>query len=166
MAESRGDVRPPAIVADEKSTLHAFLRYLREAVIAKLDGLSEEHARTPGVDSGTSLMWLVKHLRTAELNWFVWAYEDGVEEMWEPFPPVEDGDTITDVVAAYRAASARVDEIIDGCADLDAQGPRIVNEGEPAPTLRWILVHMIEDTARHAGQADILRERIDGATGR
>lgn len=166
MTEPRGDLRPPPIVADEKATLHAFLRYLREAVIAKLDGLSEEQARMPGVQSGTSLMWLVKHLRTAELNWFVWAYTAEVEEMWDRFPAVTDGDTVADLVAAYRAASRRVDDVIDACADLNAPGPRIVNDGEPAPTLRWILVHTIEETARHAGHADILREQIDGTTGR
>ncbi|HZE39611.1 MAG TPA: DinB family protein [Stackebrandtia sp.] len=166
MSEPRGDVRPPSIIGDEKATLLAFLRYLRESVIAKLDGLTEEQARTPGVESGTSLLWIVKHLPLGELNWIEWAYRGTADEPWDSFPPVTDADTVCGVVARYRDVSRRIDQIIADCTDLDAPGRRVANEGEPPPTMRWILVHTIEDTARHAGQADILRERIDGKVGR
>ena len=68
------DSRPPTMNADERTTLLAFLDYLREAVIAKVDGLGDEDARRPGVASGTSLLWLVRHLTVVEHNWFEWAY--------------------------------------------------------------------------------------------
>lgn len=166
MSRTRGDQRPPAVFADEKTTLLAFLRYLREAVIAKLDGLTEAQARTPGVESGTSLLWLVKHLPTGELNWIEWAYLAAVETPWDSSPPITEADTVDSVIAEYRRVAAHTDRIIEACQDLDAPGRRVANEGEPPPTMRWILVHSIEDTARHAGHADILREQIDGVTGR
>jgi hypothetical protein len=80
------------------------------------------------------------------------------------FRPTAD-DTIHAVLASYREAVSQANAIIDACEDLNKPAP---NSPRPqlAPTMRWILVHMIEETGRHAGHADILREQIDGATGR
>ncbi|MFV2174013.1 DUF664 domain-containing protein [Actinomadura sp. LOL_016] len=69
------------------------------------------------------------------------------------------------IVARYREAVERANEVLDGCADLGAPVPR-PRPGRPAPSVRWALTHMIEETGRHAGHADILHELIDGATGR
>jgi hypothetical protein len=69
------------------------------------------------------------------------------------------------VLASYREAIADANAIIDTCEDLSQPAPRSARP-QAAPTMRWILVHMIEETGRHAGHADILREQIDGATGR
>ncbi|NUR32087.1 MAG: DUF664 domain-containing protein, partial [Catenulispora sp.] len=73
--------------------------------------------------------------------------------------------SVADVVAAYRDAVERANESLDQCTDLAAPLPR-PQPGRPAPSVRWALTHMIEETGRHAGHADIVRELIDGKTGR
>jgi uncharacterized damage-inducible protein DinB len=162
---SRGDLRPPDIAADEKTTLLAFLDYLREAVVAKAAGLSDDEARTPGVPSGTSVLWLVKHLTAVERNWFEWSWAGaGIPLADDESAPAED-ETAAGLLAAYRAAVARSNAVVAACDDLGRPGARSLRE-TPPPTMRWILVHMIEETARHAGHADILREHLDGSTGR
>jgi uncharacterized damage-inducible protein DinB len=164
--EGRGDLRAPGTDADERTTLLAFLRYLREAVVAKLDGLPDRDVRSPGVPSGTSLLGLVKHLTGVELNWFAWSYAgEGGENPWDDDLTMTESDTTASVLAAYREAAGRSDRIIDNAPDLDRPGVRSLRE-TPPPSLRWILVHLIEETGRHAGHADILREQLDGATGR
>jgi uncharacterized damage-inducible protein DinB len=161
--QPRGDLRPPSLNADEKTTLVVFLDYLRDAVAAKATGLTDEQARTPGVPSGTSLSGLVKHLTAVELNWFVWGYAGTDVPLWDDeAPPVEPA---AEMLAEYRAAVERCNEIIEACPDLDRPGVRSLRE-TPPPSMRWLLVHMIEETARHAGHADILREQIDRAVGR
>ncbi|MFJ8811880.1 DinB family protein [Amycolatopsis thermoflava] len=162
---TRGDLGPPSLNADEKTTLVTFLDYLREAIIAKADGLPDEAARTAGVPSGTSLLRLVKHLIAVEHNWFVWAYAGEEVELWddEAFPGP--ADTAETLFAEYRAMVERCDAIIAACPDLDRPGVRSLRKTEP-PSMRWLLVHMIEETARHAGHADILREQADGSVGR
>lgn len=163
--EPRADLRPPGINSDEIATLSTFLDYLREAVAAKLAGVGEEAARRPGVASGTSLLWLVTHLTAVEHNWFVWAYEglgDAPED--DPGTPPEDT-TVEEVLARYRAAVRRSRETVVRYPDPERLGVRSLRETGP-PSMRWTLVHMIEETARHAGHADILREQLDGAIGR
>ncbi|MFJ2780152.1 MULTISPECIES: DinB family protein [unclassified Kitasatospora] len=161
------DVRPPGLNADEPTTLLTFLDYLREAVIGKTAGLSDEDARRPGVASGTSLLWLVRHLTAVELNWFVWAYRGADVEPWDDDAPSPGDETVAGSVAAYRAAIARANEVIAAAAtDLDHPGVRSLRPDAEAPSMRWLLVHMIEETGRHAGHADILREQLDGSVGR
>ncbi|NIH84743.1 DinB family protein [Amycolatopsis granulosa] len=163
---SRGDVRPPSGNADEKTTLVTFLDYLREAIIAKVAGVPDTAARTAGVPSGTSLLWLLKHLIAVEHNWFVWAYR-GEDSLLDHGALPADGDTNDTLIAEYRETVRRGNEIIAACDDLDRPGARSLRETDSCPpSMRWLLVHMIEETARHAGHADILREQIDGSTGR
>ncbi|MYZ07830.1 DUF664 domain-containing protein [Streptomyces sp. SID2999] len=161
----RPDLRPPGLNADEKTTLLAFLDYLREAVLAKAAGVPEPAVRAAGVASGTSLLQLLKHLTAVELNWFVWAYTGADRDRWDDEGTVSADDTASDLADAYRAAIVRANEVALACTDLDRPGARSLRESPP-PSMRWVLVHMIEETARHAGHADILREQIDGATGR
>jgi hypothetical protein len=163
--EPRPDLRPPGLNADEKTTLLAFLDYLRESVLAKAAGVPEPAVRTAGVPSGTSLLRLVKHLTAVELNWFVWAYAGAAGERWDDEGAVSADDTATGLADAYRRAIAQANAVVLACADLDRPGARSLRE-TPPPSMRWVLVHMIEETARHAGHADILREQIDGSTGR
>ncbi|MGP4028305.1 DinB family protein [Actinomadura sp. 3N407] len=165
MSDPRGDVRPPGLNADERTTLLTFLDYLRDAVVAKASGVPDEAARTPGVASGTSLLGLVKHLTHTELNWFVWAYEGADVPQWDGGEPPGEEETAESLIAAYRAAVDRSNAIVAGCPDLDRVCVRSLRE-TPPPSMRWLLVHMIEETARHAGHADILREQIDGSVGR
>lgn len=161
----RPDLRPPGLNADEKTTLLTFLDYLRESVLAKAAGVPEPAVRTPGVPSGTSLLQLLKHLTAVELNWFVWAYTGADHDPWDDESTVSADDTASDLADAYRAAIAQANEVVLACTDLNRPGVRSLRE-TPPPSMRWVLVHMIEETARHAGHADILREQIDGSTGR
>lgn len=114
--------------------------------------------------SGTNLLGLIQHLTGVEEHWFqrVFLDEDpGTNDSMD----VPAGATRDQVVAAYRKACARSDEIVHATPDLSTLA-RIANPGEDGKdSLRVIMAHMIEETARHAGHADILRERIDGATG-
>jgi uncharacterized damage-inducible protein DinB len=161
----RGDLRPPECLADERTTLLVFLDYLRESVIRKAEGVPDEPARTPAVASGTCLLGLVRHLAGVELNWFVWAYEGPDVPQWDDDTAPAEGETVDRVVARYRAAIARANAVVEACDDLDRPGARSLRETEP-PTMRWLLAHMIEETGRHAGHADILRELYDGSVGR
>jgi len=147
----------------ERETLVDVLDYRREGVVAKVVDLDVEAATRPAVPSGTSLLGLVKHLTWVEELWFTEVLR-GLEDPL-PSPTLEEGDDVASVVAAYRAAWARSNEAIRAQDDLDV---RCVGTGvAPEPmTLRWVLVHMVEETARHAGHADIIREQYDGETGR
>jgi len=154
------DQKPPRAVG-EREILRAAWQYLRESLVRKAEGVSEEDARRTVVGSGTTLLWLVQHVCMAERIWVRnrFAGDDA---------PIE-GDivpsaTLAEAVATYRAEWPLVDAIVDA-HDLDEEMPD--PSGGPIPiTLRWIVVHLIEELARHAGHADILRELIDGDTGR
>ncbi|MGH9079459.1 MAG: DinB family protein [Acidimicrobiales bacterium] len=157
------DRSTPKRLTGEKETLLDFLDYLRESVILKVDGLDQEAARRSSVPSGTSLLGLVKHLTTVEAVWFQFAFAGRTDTV--PGDEVEPPDTVTTAVAAYRNAIQVSNDIVGACNDLDHLCARAPTTPQPL-SLRWLLVHMVEETARHAGHADILREQIDGQTGR
>jgi uncharacterized damage-inducible protein DinB len=149
-------------VKGERDTLLEFLDYLRESLIIKVGDLDEESTRRSSVPSGTSVLWLIKHLTSVEVGWiqFTFAGSDATVPADEILPT----DTVSDVIAAYRAAAQANNRIVLAC-DLHQRGARAPTTPEPL-SLRWVLVHMVEETARHAGHADILREQIDGQVGR
>jgi uncharacterized damage-inducible protein DinB len=155
------DQKPPYLAGDERAVLCALLQYLRESVVRKIEGLDDEAATRAMVVSGTSLMWLVKHLAYAETIWFVQRFAGETVEL--PDPTVHDHDTVSAALDLYRATWSQVDAIIAAASldDLCVDAP-----GFPPLDLRWVLAHMLEETARHAGHADIIRELIDGQTGR
>ncbi len=157
------DRRTPFVNAGERDTLVVFLDYLRDCVVAKLQGLDAVHARTSHVPTGTSILGLVKHLTFAEVAWFQYAFAG--RDVTFPASELVPADDARSVVAAYRSATAISNEITAACDDLDRRSARLATAPEPM-SLRWVLVHMIEETARHAGHADILRELTDGETGR
>ncbi|GLY80243.1 DinB family protein [Actinoallomurus iriomotensis] len=161
-AEQRRDAGPPKTGPGEKDVLVGFLDYLRAAVIAKTTGVPEPQIRTPGVTSGTNLLGLVKHLTHVERHWLL---GHSITDWQATFHPEPD-ESADDLLLAYRETTARANEVIAACPDLAAAGPRPGGRSGPAPSLRWTLTHLIEETGRHAGHADILRELIDGATGR
>ena len=164
--------RPPK-AATEKEMLEAFLDYLRATMLLKAEGLSNEDLRRPMVPSGTGLLAMVKHLTQVERWWFrfVFAGEE-VELLGSDDDPdadwrLEPGDTADEIFAAYRE-ECDVSRKIVAAADLEEHARSSFIEGSFVAadyTLRWIMVHMVEETARHAGHADILREMIDGTTG-
>ena len=162
-----GEHRPePPNGAPPVELVSAFLDYLRATVVWKLEGLSEADARRSTVPSGISLLGMVKHLAYVERWWFriVFAGEE-VALPWTEADPdadwrVEPGETGASIVTFYEDEVARVRASVAGHG-WDEPSKRT---GSPQ-TLGWILTHMVEETARHCGHADILREQIDGATG-
>jgi len=159
---------------DAKADLQRYLQQGRDALLWKLEGLGEYEVRRPMTPTGTNLLGLVKHLAYIELGYFG-------DTFGRPFPGPrpwleEDVDPTADlwataeesrgeIVARYRRAWQHADETIDALA-LDAPGE--VPWWSPASrrvTLHRILVHVIAETHRHAGHADIVRESIDGAVG-
>ncbi|MEV0221028.1 DinB family protein [Streptomyces sp. NPDC050704] len=155
------DTGPPRTGTDEKATLRGFLDYLRNAVADKIAGVPEPDVRTGQVPSGTNLLGLLKHLAFVERFYFLG--EDVGDWRATMRPSAED--TVDGVLADYRKTVERANQVIDACPDLALPAPRPPRRG-PAPSMRWVLVHMIEETGRHAGHADIIREQIDGSTGR
>ncbi len=157
----RTDVTPPGESGDEKTTLLAFLDYLRDSIAGKAAGVPEPQCREPGVPSGTNLIGLVTHLTAVERFCFLGEEIADLDATMTADPAVSLDDALSD----YRRAVGEANDVIQGCTDLEQPSPR-PRRGGSTVTMRWTLVHMIEETGRHAGHADIIRERIDGATGR
>ncbi|MFG1782557.1 DinB family protein [Rhodococcus oryzae] len=157
----RPDTPPPRSGNGESETLRAFLDYLRSAIAAKVDGAPEPQVRTAAVPSGTNLLGLLNHLTFVERSMFL---GDNVTD-WQATFRAAPTDSVSDVVARYRETVAAANKVLDECTELCAPVP-LSRPGRPAPSLRWALTHMIEETGRHAGHADILRELIENTTGR
>ena len=157
----RRDTPPPRTDAGEKDVLVGFLDYLRTSIAEKIDDVPEPAVRAPGVQSGTNLLGLIKHLTHVERYVFL---GDVVTDWASTFQPSED-DTVAVIRAGYRKAIDDANERIAGCSDLTAPA-HLATGKQDAPSMRWALAHMIEETGRHAGHADILRELIDGDIGR
>ncbi|MET9136324.1 DinB family protein [Streptomyces parvulus] len=157
----RRDTPPPRTGSSEAETLRGFLDYLRASVAGKVDGAPEPQVRTAAVASGTNLLGLLHHLTQVERALFLGAEVRDWQATFRAAPE----DSVADVVARYREAVERANAVLDACTDLAAPLPRHA-PGKSAPSVRWALTHMTEETARHAGHADILRELIDGVTGR
>ncbi len=156
------DIKPPRLAGSEAETLHALLQYQRDSLVRKVAGLNAPSARWSPVGTGTSLLWLVKHMTRAEITWVLrrFAGQDVAIPGDQPGP----GDTLDAVTAAYRRAWQQVDRVAFAGSGLDELCQR--PDADPPVSLRWVLMHLLEETARHAGHADILRELIDGLTGR
>jgi uncharacterized damage-inducible protein DinB len=160
----------PGLATDELTTLTEFLDWYRATVFIKVDGLTEAQARIPSTPpSGLNLLGIVRHMADVERSWFRRRFAG---EMIDPIfytPENPDGDmfpeataTLADAVAALQA-EIDIARRIASEATLPQQGLRLI-EGHPV-SMRWILVHMIEEYARHCGHMDLIREAIDGVTG-
>ena len=170
-----GNVPP---VADEREGLLAFLAQQRQALRAACFGLDEEQARATPSASALSVGGLVKHLTEMEHGWVRRAQglpEQAPEDVEGAAADYEAGfrlgpdESLVGALAAYDAVAAETEKIIAGIADLGqaVSVPRGVPwfpDDVEAWSVRWVLLHLIEETARHAGHADIVRESIDGAT--
>jgi hypothetical protein len=162
---------PPIHAADERTMLTQMLDWYREGVVLKLAGVSQAHASATPLPSDTSIAGLVKHLALVEDGWFTdefagrplpepWAGVDWeADPNWEFHTAVSA--PIADLVALYEAACER-SRAVTAEADLDQIGARTERHEF---TLRFALLHLIEETARHLGHLDILREQLDGTTG-
>ena len=149
----------------EWDTALAFLDFVRGCVLKKVEGLDEAQLRRRFVVSDTTLLGIVQHLTAGEHWWFGHhligdeRYSDVDFSM-----VVDEARTAEDVIAAYRAAIAESDANLRGIGDPDALTAGTV-DGE-RKTVRWVLAHTTSEISRHAGHADILRELLDGTTGR
>jgi uncharacterized damage-inducible protein DinB len=160
--------------SDAKADLYGYLQAAREALLWKLDGLSEYNIRRPMVPTGTNLLGLIKHVASVELGYFGYTFgrpfneplrwfEDDAEpnaDMWATADESRE-----QIVGLYHRAWAHSEATID-TLELDAIGhvPWWPDDRSEV-TLHKVLVHVIAETNRHAGHADIVRELIDGAAG-
>jgi Protein of unknown function (DUF664) len=170
-------IDPPG-QAGEAEMLVAFLEYYRASLLLKAEGLTDEQARTPTVPpSDLNIMGLIRHMTEVERNWFQrWMikadapgiYYDGDDDPDEDHDlhPGAD-DTLADAISVFEREVDISRQITAGSTPDTAA----IYVGESVhwagfnPSLRWILIHMIEEYARHCGHADLLRERIDGVVG-
>ena len=156
------DLKPPRLVAGERETLQALVQYQRDSFVRKVAGVSEADARKNVVGSGTTLLWLMKHMTRAESLWILRRFAG--QELDLPPESVDPDDTVESAIVTYKEVWREVDTVIESTPNLDQLCQEV---GDETPVnLRWVLMHLLEETARHAGHADILRELIDGATGR
>ena len=160
-------------VTDDRDGLLTFLEKQREALRAAVHGLTEQQAARVPSASDLSLTVLLKHVMRTERRWMVvMVAQRELPGLWpvtdrEAEYSVGPGETLAGFLEQYAAAAVETRSIVDGVADLDEPLPipeaaRSVPGAEPF-SARWVLLHLIEETARHAGHADIIRESLDGA---
>ena len=159
-------------VTGELDGLLAFLDHQREAVRYACFGLTDEQARVTPAASPLSLGGLVKHLAWGERTWLTRIEGHPLPGDTDPSAALADylgtfqltaAETLAGVLADYAAAAAETDRIARAGADLDRKVPLPATPWSPdVCTVRWIMFHLIEETARHAGHADLLREALDG----
>ena len=161
----------PPFEAAERPMLEAWLDFHRATLATKCAGLDDEQLRLRAVPPSTlTLLGLVRHLADVERYWFQWVFagESVPPYYWTDEDPdadfngVEEADS-AEAFATWRAACERSRTITQESADLAVTGVNL-RDGRPV-SLRWILVHLVEEYARHNGHADLLRERVDGVTG-
>jgi hypothetical protein len=166
----------PPHAADEATMLRSYLDYFRATVLRQTEGLDAVQLATPLPPTKMTLGGILKHLTWVENWWWVRVLEEGPELSWVPdgvFEADRDwewtsakDDSWELLVSRFRESVAQADEVLDRVlaspAGLDLQA-KVPRHGKHA-TVRWILVHMVEEYARHAGHADLIREAIDGRT--
>ncbi|WP_369394864.1 DinB family protein [Streptomyces sp. CG1] len=159
----------PSRIADERSSLAGFLDYQRQTLAMKCSGLTAEQLRQKAVPpSAISLLGLVRHLADVERWWFQNVINgEQFSSYWGRRPDGQFADFDVDkadpgeAFDIWHAACTRSRGIVDAAENLDIRG----HHSDEDFSLRYVLTHMIEEYARHNGHADLLRERIDGATG-
>jgi len=161
---------PTTPVADWCEVLLTYLDYYRSRVTAKLDGLSDEQVRGSVLPSGWFPLELLKHLVHVERRWLVWGFEgedvgdpwaDHVGERWH----VTSEETLDALLEELRAGGARTRAIVAAhdLGDVGQPGERW--DGHPPATLERVLLHVMQEYARHLGHLDVVREIVDGVTG-
>jgi uncharacterized damage-inducible protein DinB len=154
-------------MAGERQLLERFLDFQRDTLLLKASGLTREQLTTPRTPSGLSLLGIVKHLGYVERSWFQRRFMGrDVYIAWRGVEPDADFHIAADespesVFEFYRTEVEESRRIVAATDSLDT----MARNPERPVTLRWILIHMIEETARHNGHADLMRELTDGQTG-
>jgi uncharacterized damage-inducible protein DinB len=164
------DTRPePPRAGGEREQLNGFLDFLRATVVWKATGLTDEQARRSLLPSKlTTVAGLVSHLTYVEQYWFAQVLDNQPDPWKERMAVDPDAEfraaldiPVEQLIAEYEAECQRGRDLV-AKLELDATGTTA--KGEPV-NVRWILIHMIEETGRHAGHLDLLRELLDGSTG-
>jgi uncharacterized damage-inducible protein DinB len=169
--------RCPGRVGDELTSLTEFLDFHRQTFVDKVSGLSAEQlAAHPIPSSAMTIGGMIKHLAVVEDSWFQqdllgrplgepWAsapWSDDLDWEWHSAA----ADAPEELLRLYRDACARSRAVVDELdGDLDALSVATDEPSDERFSLRWLLLHMIEETARHNGHVDLMREAIDGSTG-
>ncbi|NIK55080.1 DUF664 domain-containing protein [Kribbella shirazensis] len=166
-------MKPEQKIAD---TLELHLRYLdryRGIIEAKLTGLSDTDLRSSRLPSGWAPLELLKHLVFMERRWLRWGFTaEQVDHPWGDSADdpggrwtLEPGETLESLLAQLHAGGEFTRQVVSGAdpAEVAPAGGRFGTDDRP--TLNWILFHVLEEYARHAGHLDVARELVDGATG-
>ena len=155
-------------VTDERDALLLFLSQQRDALVAAAFELTEDEARSASTVSALSVASLIQHVTATERTWIDIML--GLEPLTDEADPqrfhLADGTTVAELIADYRRAAAETEEIVLGLDDLELPVRLPTAPWFPPDTVvsaRWVLFHLIQETGRHAGHADVLREAIDGA---
>jgi hypothetical protein len=152
---------------EERELLVGFNDWYRGVIVTKVDGLSFEDATRVMTPTGLSPLGIVGHLAACELGWFVETFGgELVDPLWDDYGEfkLRGDDTVESVLALYAEACERARTVVrhtESLDELSAEPHRVWGN----VTLRWVLLHMLEETARHAGHLDLMREEIDGKTG-
>lgn len=162
----RGGVTEAAHLGDERTALLGFLQRQRDLVAWKVQGASDDVLRSAATPTGLTLHGLVRHLEHVERSWIrdVFAAEGDLSFAWTDEDPdgelhVPAGTPMAQLLRDYQAEAARCDAVVAAAPSLDAVS------ASRGFSLRWILLHLIEETARHLGHVDLLREQADGEVG-
>jgi uncharacterized damage-inducible protein DinB len=164
----RSAVTVPAHAGDERTTLLGYLQRQRDLVAWKVSEASDETLASVRMPSGLTLHGIVLHLKNVERSWFREFFGGQTGLPFDSTDEDPEGDfraegvPMADLLAAYAAETAKCDEVIAAAPSLDASAE---DPEDGAYTLRWIILHMIEETGRHLGHIDLLRENADGAVG-
>ena len=179
MSDSAADGRvDPPLHADEVTMLRSYLTYHRDTLRWKCSGLTQDQLAQALPPSDMTLGGMMKHLAIVESSWFESVFAGGKymppfdavewEEDWDWEWHTAHQDTPEELRALFDEAVRRADAVVDEAlarGGLEQESVRKNRSGESTFTLRWILVHMIEEYARHNGHADLIRESIDGQKG-
>ena len=160
-------MRPDASRAED---LVAYLDYFRGALLRKVEGLSEDQLRTSVLPSGWSPLELVKHLTFVERRWLEWGFEGhAVEDPWgdrrDDRWHVGAGEPTADVTDALRRRGERTTEIVGRHELTEVGAPGERWDGAEPARLERVLMHLVQEYARHLGHLDVVRELLDGGTG-
>lgn len=164
---------PPVTLTDTRELLVGYLDYYRAALLRKLDGMPEDDLRASRLPSGWTPLALLKHLAFVERRWLRWGFAaEQVDEIWGEEAPgegpwhVRPEETVEHIRRLFLDECARSREIVAG-ADLQdrARSGGGFNPPDDHPALVWILLHLLQEYARHVGHLDVVRELTDGVTG-
>ena len=161
---------PPSYVGEPVELLLGYLDFFEDVTLRKISGLTEDYLRTSAVPSGWTPLGMIKHLACTERFWIRHVFVgEHVDVSWPGHPDaewhVDDGESTESVISFYRSERAYTRQALAGLA-ASAPGHRPFRpEGSLPPTLGWVLCHLVQQAARHAGHLDIARELTDGSVG-